>query len=156
MDKTILGATELVGFPELGLDVVHARIDTGAQTSTIWASHVTEQDGRLAAVLFDHSSSLYSGQTVYFEHFEPTIVVSSNGHKAKRYKADLLVTIGGKHIKVRFSLADRSTQVYPVLIGRDVLRGHFIVDVEQGVVDEHAGLSRQEQLQRLRRPSNEK
>ena len=32
-----------------------------------------------------------------------------------------------------FTLADRSTQVYPVLIGRATLNGKFIVDVQKGV-----------------------
>jgi hypothetical protein len=31
-----------------------------------------------------------------------------------------------------FTLADRSSQVYPVLIGRATLRGKFIVDVQMG------------------------
>jgi hypothetical protein len=53
-DKTrkVVGRAELISFPELELANVPARIDTGAKTSSIWASSVTMKDGVLSVVLF--------------------------------------------------------------------------------------------------------
>ncbi len=33
--------------------------------------------------------------------------------------------------KVRFTLADRSSMAYPVLVGRDVIHSDFVIDVEK-------------------------
>ena len=40
----------------------------------------------------------------------------------------------GRRIRATFTIANRQTQVYPVLIGRNVLRGKFIIDVKLGKV----------------------
>ena len=42
----------------------------------------------------------------------------------------MLVIISGKKIRARFTLANRSTQKYPVLVGRNILRRKFVVDVK--------------------------
>lgn len=131
-DKKVIGRVEKVRFPLLGDTRIHARIDTGAQTSAIWVSEIAERDGRLGVVFFGEGSELYDGAVRYFDDFTYGMVASSNGQAEGRYKVRLSIKIGGKRIRARFSLADRSTQVYPVLIGRNILRGKFIVDVKRG------------------------
>jgi hypothetical protein len=128
-----IGRAEKVAFPELELAAVPARIDTGARTSTVWGL-AEVVDGRLQVVLFGEDNDLYDGRKLYFDEFEPIVVASSNGQTERRYKVRLLVRLGGRKIRAWFTLADRSTQVYPVLIGRNVLRGKFIVDVKKGDV----------------------
>jgi hypothetical protein len=130
--KVIIGRVEEVLFPHLGIGHVHARIDTGAQTTAIWASRVGLEQGRLAVVFLGPEHRSYTGETVYFDHFEETIVASSNGHTELRYKVRTTIHIAGRKIRARLTLADRSSQVYPVLVGRNVLRGKFIVDVSEG------------------------
>lgn len=132
VDKKTIGRIEKVDFPYLGVMGIHARVDTGAQTSAIWVSKVLEQDGRLGVVFFGEGSALYDGVMHYFDDFTLGMVASSNGQAEPRYKIRLSVRIGGKRIRARFTLADRSAQVYPVLIGRNILRGKFIVDVKEG------------------------
>ena len=133
-DKTrkVVGRVELISFPELELADVPARIDTGAKTSSIWASDVTMKDGALSVVLFGEGSVFYTGAAVQFDHHDVTVVSTSTGETQQRYKIRLLVMIKGKKVRAWFTLADRSTQVYPVLIGRNVLLGKFIVDVKKG------------------------
>lgn len=130
--KKIIGRVEKVSFPELGIGTLHARIDTGAQTSAIWASKTEVIDGRLGVIFFAKGHPQYTGETQYFEEFSRGMVASSNGQSESRYKVKMLMTIAGKRIRARLTLADRSTQVYPVLVGRNVLRGKFIVDVKVG------------------------
>ena len=50
----------------------------------------------------------------------------------QRYKVKLRVILDNRVINATFTLADRSSQVYPVLVGRNILRGKFIVDVHKG------------------------
>lgn len=131
-DKKIIGRVEQVSFPELSVIDLHARIDTGAQTSAIWASQVTVTDGRLEVVFMGDGSDAYTGQVHLFDEYSRAVVASSNGQSEVRYKVKLLVQLQGKKIRATFTIADRSTQVYPVLIGRNILRGKFVVDVKHG------------------------
>jgi hypothetical protein len=129
---TIIGRSEPVDFPEQKLEAVAARIDTGAKTSSIWASNISEYDGKLQFVLFDANSQHYSGAVIEVKDYETRVVASSNGLAEERYVVKLLVSLAGRKIRGRFSLANRATQAYPVLVGRNILRGKYLVDVAQG------------------------
>lgn len=130
--KTLLGRSEEVILPELGKMASYARVDTGAKTSAIWVSSVREVGNTLKVVFYGKGSPLFTGETVVFQEYAETVVASSNGAAERRYKVKLLLEIGGKRIRAWFTLADRSTQVYPILVGRNVLRGKFVVDVSLG------------------------
>ena len=145
-DKKIVGRAEVVSFPEQGFETIAARIDTGAKTSALWASNVEVSGKTLTAVLFGEDHPAYTGQPISFDEFDTTVVSSSTGHVQERYKVRLLVKIKGKKVRAWFTLADRSTQVYPVLIGRNVLLGKFVVDVKKGRVLKEEEQKRTEQL----------
>ncbi len=125
--KTIIGRAEKVIFPELGNATMHARIDTGARTSSLDIASATETDGGLTVVFRTGKPA-----TRIFRHYERVVVASSMGHQQVRYKVRMSVVIRGRKIRATFTLADRSSQVYPVLIGRRTLIGKFIVDVSMG------------------------
>lgn len=131
-NKQIIGKAEAVGFPELGVEETHARIDTGAKTSAIWASSVSETEQGLEVVFFGPGSECFTGQAITFKTYSETVVASSNGAVERRYKVRLLLVIAGRRIRAWFTLADRASQVYPILVGRNVLRGKFLVDVAVG------------------------
>ena len=139
----IIGRAEVVAFPEVAIERVHARIDTGARTSSLWASRTEIIDDDLHVTLFDGDEA----RQLVFDEFERVAVASSNGHIQHRFKVRLLVKLKGKKIRAWFTLADRSTQVYPELIGRNVLLGKFIVDVTQGKALTLAEKQRSESLQ---------
>lgn len=128
----IIGRAENVAFPEHGFRGVPARIDTGARTAAVWASDVRVEDGVLSFVFFGPESPLYTGERVIFKEYDQQVVASSNGMTEQRYRVKLLVSLGGRKIRASFTLANRATQVYPVLVGRNVLLGKFIVDVKKG------------------------
>ncbi|MFZ1249405.1 MAG: RimK family alpha-L-glutamate ligase [Candidatus Saccharimonadales bacterium] len=126
---TIIGSSEPVSFPEIGLTDVPARIDTGARNSTIWASNIVESNGRLTFSFFAEGHVLYTGELIAAEQFTRIIVTPSNGMAEERYVVKLLCVVKGRKIRTSFTLADRSTQIYPVLVGRNILRDRFIVDI---------------------------
>jgi ribosomal protein S6--L-glutamate ligase len=130
--KIVIGPSEHLGFPELGLKDIPARIDTGARTSTVWASDIREQSGILQFVLFEKESEYYTGEQVTAVEFGKIIVTPSNGMAEERFVVKLQVQLAGKKIRASFTLANRSTQTYPVLVGRNVLRNKFVVDVATG------------------------
>jgi hypothetical protein len=131
-NKKIIGRAEQVDFLSIAAAQVHARIDSGARTSAIWASHAGEQNGKLEVVFFGPGDASYTGKTYYFTDYAQDIITSSTGHRQQRYKIKLSIVLKKRKIRATFTLADRSTQVYPVLIGRNVLRGKFVVDVTLG------------------------
>lgn len=129
-EKTLIGRAEKVKFPELGDLTLHARIDTGAATSSIGIVSATETPDGLQVVFMSDDES--GGAAKTFHHYERVVVASSMGHQQTRYKVRLSVVIRHRRIRATFTLADRSTQVYPVLIGRRALNQKFIVDVSMG------------------------
>lgn len=136
MSKTeleIIGNNALVDIG--GHKHVPAKIDTGADSSAIWASQIeVDKKGVLSFVLFDKKSPFYTGKRIERKQFNKVDVRSSNGHLQNRFQILLPVTINGRKIRATFTLADRSRNIFPVLIGRRALRNKFLVDVSQGTI----------------------
>lgn len=145
-DKTIIGRAEKAKFPELNNLVLHARIDTGARTSSIHVLSIKESAKGLTAV-FGGGPSQKETTTKLFPHYERVVVVSSMGHQQVRFKVRLMIVLKGRRVRATFTLADRSTQVYPVLIGRALLNQKFIVDVSRGSPLKELEERRSEKLQ---------
>jgi len=132
----VLGRAERVDFPELGLTSQHAKIDTGAFTSSIDCekAEVVQQNGErmLEFVLLRPGREGYTGEKHYIKDFDYTEIKNANGAQM-RYIIFVDMIIHGERIKGRFSLANREILRYPVLIGRRLIRdANFIVDVRQG------------------------
>ena len=126
---SVIGVSSFVDF--LGyknLKQIPARIDTGARTSAVWASNVKIVDGVVAFKLFGTGSQWYTGKVLKREVLEMREVTSSTGHKQVRPLVEMRIKMRGKKLTSKFTLSDRSTQTYPILIGRNTLRGNFLVD----------------------------
>lgn len=130
-DKIIVGCAERVMFPFLDGENLYARIDTGAKTSSIWATDVAETEKGLEVRFADPSYRIY-GHLRVFKHYDRVKVKSSMGHTQVRFRIKMPVVIKSRKIMATFTLANRSTQVYPVLVGRNILLNKFIVDVSMG------------------------
>lgn len=125
----VIGVSSLVDFTGYkNLKRVPARIDTGARTSSLWASDVRIKDGIATFKLFGPGSPWYTGRVVRRKVIELREVTSSTGHMQERHVVSLSIRMNGKRLSARFTLSDRSTQTYPILIGRNTLRGNFLVD----------------------------
>ncbi len=127
----ILGSVEDVQLADEKTKV-KARVDTGAKTSAVWASDVKLENGLLHYRLFGPTNRHYSGKVYTTKRFSETAIASSNSIVEKRYKVKMNIDIAGRKIKGSFTLADRKSQVYPVLVGRNILSNKFIVDVKFG------------------------
>lgn len=131
-EKIIAGRDEYIWFIEAGIKKVPARIDTGARTTSVWATDIREIDGHLEYRLFGDQSEFYTGQVMITKRFKRVVVASSNGISQIRYYIPVTIQIKQRKVLTHCTLADRSTQAYPVLIGRNTLRGKFVVDVQHG------------------------
>ncbi len=131
--KSIIGRAESLDFPEYLLSDVPAKTDTGAYTSSIHATNIREvknKNGKTVLkfnLLGGHPAYQYSRE-VEVQRFSIASVESSIGEEQKRYKVEFKVKIAGKIFKTPFTLADRSTKTFPILLGRTLLNKRFIVD----------------------------
>lgn len=109
---------------------VPAKVDTGADSSSVWASNVhILEDETLQFSLFGEGSPFYDGKVITTDTYSVAAVRSTTGHIEIRYRTTLAVRIKDKRIKAVFNLSDRSRNRFPILIGRRTLSNKFVVDV---------------------------
>ncbi|MCS6917867.1 MAG: RimK/LysX family protein [Chitinophagales bacterium] len=122
-----IGRVDRVDFPELGLYDVPAKIDSGAYTSSIHCESLEayyESGEHRIAFRLPGSNRLYSAAV-----YASRRVRNSFGQTAYRYTIKTPVVLFGKEYPVELALTDRSAMKYPVLLGRQLLRNRFIIDV---------------------------
>ncbi len=133
--KLFLGRTEKLDFPELGLIGIDAKIDTGAYGCSIHCSkiEIVNENGEtfLHFILLDPSHPAYNNKNFFFKEFEDRTVKNSFGQTEKRFIIRTPVLIFGKLIKTEFSLSNRGTLRFPILLGRKLLKRGFVVDVSK-------------------------
>lgn len=131
---TVIGRAEKADFPLLGALRVPVKIDTGADACSIWATATELENGRLHVVFFGEGSPWFTGEEHVFMPNEYTVtrVANSFGHRELRYKVKLGIKVKRRLIRGSFTLSDRSTKLYPVLLGRTLLKNKFLVDVSKG------------------------
>lgn len=141
--KVVIGRVERINFIDAEIVGVPAKIDTGAFRSSVWATNVREEDGKLHFTLLGPESPWYSGKELSVSKYEVVEVENSFGQKEDRYSVFIKIKMGPKVVKSNFTLSDRSTKIYPVLIGRKLLKGRYVVDVSEGepLDDEENGKS---------------
>ncbi len=146
-NQSTIGIVEIISIGRRVVDVP-AKIDTGADSSAIWASNIrVGKDGILRFSLFGEGSPYYNGKIFKRTDFSVAKVKSSNGQSEIRYRTHFTITIAGKRIKGLFNLSDRSGNKYKILIGRRTISRKFLVDVSRGVEK----MSRGMETKRLKR-----
>lgn len=130
----IIGSTEYVSVGKL--EKIPAKIDTGADSSSIWASDIeVKEDGTLTFKLFAEQSPYYTGEVLKSKEYTVSVIRSSNGNEQIRYRTTLPIKIDGHTVKAALTLADRSRNNFPILIGRRTISGRFLVDVSKAEVE---------------------
>lgn len=125
-----VGRTTIAAFPAEGLYNIPVKIDTGADVSSIWASELEIDDNHvLHFALFCKGSPYYSGKRHSSKHYSMHVIRNSTGDIQIRYRVRLSIELAGRKIRGSFNLADRSRNVYPVLVGCKLLNKKFLVDV---------------------------
>lgn len=127
--KTIIQNIEKVDFPDLRIKGLESKIDSGATTSSLHCSKikVNRQTRKVSFVPLDDSYEQYTGQMITMPIHSEIKVQSSNGQEQSRplIKTDMIIK--GKRVETFISLADREELDYPVLIGKDILSGRFLI-----------------------------
>jgi hypothetical protein len=132
--KIVIGRIEWVSIPKLGLNL-QSRIDTGARKCSLHA--VNEQEISAGKDLFVEFSTVdNSGKTIRLKSkvWRTVKIRSTSGESSRRYIIKERITMGSVTRDAFINLNDRSTLKYKFLVGRNFLRGKFLVDVSQSHV----------------------
>lgn len=131
----IIGRSERVDIPEWDLYELSAKIDTGAYTSSLHCHHIDpfeSKEGPMVCFnLLDPSHDTYNDRPFKLPVFKTKSVKSSNGQTEERIIVKTVIILAGRKIEAQLSLTDRSEMRYPLLIGRKLLKGRFLVDVRR-------------------------
>jgi hypothetical protein len=125
----ILGRSDRVNLPGLGLKNIHAKIDTGAYTSSLHCSRAEVVNGRLEFVLLDDEHPEFTGMIFTADTFTQRMVKNSFGVAERRYTIQTAIQIFNETILAEFTLSDRDALRFPILLGRKILRDRFLIDV---------------------------
>ncbi len=130
--RIIIGREDKADFPELDLEDIEVKVDTGAYTSSFHCHEivVAEEDGvkKLQCSFLDPKHEKYHNLHFTFEKYRFKKVRSSNGILEERYSVETSIRIFEKTFPIELTLTERGTMKFPVLLGRKFLSKKFIVD----------------------------
>ena len=121
-------------FIEPGNVALEARIDTGAETSSIHAEDIQliEKDGtRWVRFSLTHPETNVKMPLERRLHRRILVKQKAGNLEDRRYVIRMWVTLGDSRTWLDVSLTDRDSFEFPLLIGRNMLMDAFVVDISQ-------------------------
>ena len=124
---TQLGWREWVIFPDHEGFSIKAKIDTGARSSALHATHIKEyeQKGKKWVKFRIHQSTKFI--IIETPVLENRKITNSFGVSEKRLVILLKIKLGKKSWNTEITLTRRSDMTYPMLIGRNSLKKKHVV-----------------------------
>ena len=129
-EPQIIGWCELVDLPEFSLLGLHAKIDTGAATSSLHAVSIKafDREGEPWVSFTVPRSPEHGARRCEAKVAMRKSIKSSNGRAQMRYVVETPMQLGPLLWVGYITLANRQSMAFPVLIGRRALRRGFLVN----------------------------
>ncbi|MDG6773047.1 ATP-dependent zinc protease [Thiomicrorhabdus sp. ZW0627] len=122
----MVGWREWVSLPELGIQRLKCKVDTGAKNSALHAFGLEpfDKDGMQWIRFSIHTDEQDLSQIQICEAKVNDIraVTDSSGNVSERYFIRTRIQIGEHRLKISVSLTSRDTMTYKMLLGRTALR----------------------------------
>lgn len=130
-----LGWREWLRLPDLGIDRIKAKVDTGARTSALHAFKAStyESDG-VEYVEFHIHPLQRNDRKVIVSHApiaDRRVVSDSGGHKEERIVIVSPIQIGPYQWPIELTLTTRDSMRFRMLLGRTAITGRAVVDCAQ-------------------------
>jgi hypothetical protein len=127
-----LGWREWISLPELGIDRIKAKIDTGARTSALHAFQVEifREKGRDRIRFRIHPLQRRTDieKSCVADLVDRRDVMDSGGHRERRYVIVTLVNIGDGQWPIEITLTDRDIMNFRMLLGRTAMTGRILIN----------------------------
>ena len=119
-----------MGLPDLGVEWMKVKVDTGAKSSSLhaWDIEVDEHTGVVGFNLHplqDDESVVIAASAPLVEHRD---VRSSNGEVEMRPVIRTAALVLGQQLDIELSLTSRDEMGFRMLLGRSAVRRRFVVD----------------------------
>jgi len=128
----VLGWREWVALPELGIESIRVKVDSGARSSALHVDSVEtfEREGAEWVRFSIHPGERGTGLVRLCETqiLERRPVTDSGGHTTRRIFIRTTLAVAGERFAIEMNLADRRAMLFPMLLGRTALAGRFLVD----------------------------
>jgi hypothetical protein len=130
--RPVAGWREWVALPDLDVEWVKAKVDTGARSSALHAYDVAvvDRDGVAHASFEIHpwQRSDLDARRVELPIVDRRTVRSSTGHEEERLVVRTTIRIVGLDVAAELTLTNREEVGFRRLVGREALRGCVLVD----------------------------
>lgn len=128
----IIGWREFITLPQLKIDRIKAKIDTGARSSAIHAFNIQEvQEHDKQIMRFQIHPTQRDNQTIITtqaELLEYRTIRNSGGVTQLRPVIKTNIKLGKQIWSIELSLSDRDVMGFRMLLGREAVRHKFLVD----------------------------
>ncbi len=136
VQKQTIGWREWVSFPDLGVDQIKAKIDTGARSSALHAFDIQcykTKTGILRAKFILHPLQRNNKYCIpcHADVIDQRYVKSSSGQKELRTTILTNLQMGERVWPIEITLTNRDSMGFRLLIGRTALRKKFLVDPQR-------------------------
>ncbi|PPT08162.1 putative protein sometimes fused to ribosomal protein S6 glutaminyl transferase [Geitlerinema sp. FC II] len=140
-----MGWREWVALPEFGIPAIKAKIDTGARSSALHAFDIEPftENGTQKVRFQVHPIQRDTKSTAIAcaEVLDRREVRNSGGKAELRYVVLTSVELAGRRWEIELTLTNRDVMGFRMLLGRQAVRGRFLVDPGQSYL-----LSRDEEV----------
>ena len=130
--RTVVGWREWLGLPELGIELIKGKFDTGARTSALHAFDMErfEVDGAPWVRFVVHPLQRDAITTVEVEAplLDHRHVRSSSGKRTLRPVIETQVVLGPHRWPIELTLVRRDVMGVRMLVGRQAMRKRLVVD----------------------------
>ena len=128
----LLGWREWISLPDLNIDLIKAKIDTGARSSALHAFAIDPyRKGGESWIMFAiHPKQRHSDFIIecHAPIKDRRLVSDSGGHKQRRYVIETRLILGQSIITAEMTLTNRDSMLFRMLIGRTTMNNRFIID----------------------------
>ncbi len=127
-----IGWREWIALPDFGVQSIKAKIDTGARTSSLHAFDIerfrSRGEDRVRFTIHPEQRTKAKAQRVEALLLDKRSVRPSSGESEMRHVVEVTIELMGSRWPVELTLTRRDAMGFRMLLGRQALRGHVIID----------------------------
>ena len=131
-NKLIIGGLEICALPDIGINALQVRVDTGAKYSSLHVDNLKKfKRYGDTWVRFDIHPDVYDvDKEIHSETplHDTRKIKSSNGITEKRYVINTPIQLGDQCWPIEITLTNRAGMSNLMLLGRQAMEDRFLVD----------------------------